>query len=322
MFKIPSIALTGAGSSRDSLLFALHSSNNSVTFHVKTTSGWQSMQGANEPILPQAPAPGSALAATSWIDGGWDEIRFYYISDNIEIMELSGSCSSATVCDWSSGRVILDSGVSTTSGLAVMHWGNSTVANKIVLLFVTSEDTLGQLTYDGLNWSYGISVSVGVAAGSGLTAVILGDDDPVLRAYWIEVSGGTNGLSAAPTGTTVPWTVSSDVPYSFSANLTPKAELASCMYPSQDLSIDYLALFQISTTGDVVEMVKQAGVGVWAPATSSFDQAEDAGGAIGCDGWSDDDDLQNLLVVYATGGLVTEYLLHDGSWSNATIFEE
>jgi hypothetical protein len=274
----------------------------------------------------------------------------YYISNNIEIMELSGSCSSATVCDWSSGRVVLDSGVSPTSGLAVMHWGNSTVANNIVLLFVTSEDTLGQLTYDGLNWSYGISVSVGVAAGSGLAAVIQGDDDPSLRAYWIEVSGGTNGLNAAPTGTTVPWTgtsplslfpcrasrlsaplasdtdrsilVSSDVPYSSSANLTPKAELASCIYPSQDLSIDYLVLFQISTTGDVVEMVKQAGVGVWAPATSSFDQAEDAGGAIGCDGWSDDDDLQNLLVVYATGGLVTEYLLHDGSWSNATIFEE
>ncbi len=70
-FKFPSIAMTGSGFPQVTKLFTLHSSNSSITLHIKGSSGWQAW---GQVSLSTPPVQGSPLAAASFIDGDYDQV--------------------------------------------------------------------------------------------------------------------------------------------------------------------------------------------------------------------------------------------------------
>ena len=114
------------------------------------------------------------------------------------------------------------------------------------------------------------------------------------------------------------------VQYSTNSVLSRPANVATCLYPSTDRSLTYLTVKQIAEDGSVVEARKVSNQGDWGTNTGAveWDRADDAGGAIGCAGWTDQNKRSNQLLVYAVNGTMMDYHLLAGVWNRTTIFSD
>ena len=103
--------------------------------------------------------------------------------------------------------------------------------------------------------------------------------------------------------------------------------LATCLYPSLDQSVNYLTVKQIVEDRSVAEAWKIASQGDWFntpsadAASAKWAQADDVGGAIACVGWTGIVGNANQLLVFSVGGVMMEYWLNNGTWSQAAIFD-
>jgi hypothetical protein len=101
--------------------------------------------------------------------------------------------------------------------------------------------------------------------------------------------------------------------------------LATCLYPTEDLSTYYLTVKQILEGGIVAEAFKTASVGDWGTSDSSdslsgdWAPGDDVGGAIACLGWIEQNQ-SNQLLIYAVDGALRAYWLQDGTWTHANVF--
>ncbi|KAJ9603661.1 hypothetical protein H2200_011847 [Cladophialophora chaetospira] len=320
-FKYPSIAITGSGLPRITKLFTLHSSNNSVTLHIKNSSGWQAW---GEVSLHVPPFKGSPLAAASWVDGNFDQIRLYYIDENTELVELAARCQNGNECDWNGEKSLVREGASNTTGLSISQWGNTTTAPfiQLRLYYVDDNNYLQQMNYNG-GWKDPVVPGQSVGENSGLASIADDDTNTVERLFYSDPNGNFIGLRRNP-GHAFALT---DVWFTNTAYKPTLYNLATCLYPSTDLSESYLTVKQIVEDGSVAEAWKVASQGDWATEASAdaiaanWARADDVGGAIACTGWKGANGKANQLLIYSIGGTMTEYWLHDGTWTQTAIFD-
>jgi hypothetical protein len=128
------------------------------------------------------------------------------------MIELAGSCSDGgTSCSWQGESAIVESGISSDSGLAAVHWGNSSYSytNEIRTFH---EDTNGRMSgavYSGNKWTVGdafldVLPSTSIAATIDALAVPFiirlwyrGAKGDLQESHWDSRSGGwTNRKSS------------------------------------------------------------------------------------------------------------------------------
>ncbi|KIW96976.1 uncharacterized protein Z519_02367 [Cladophialophora bantiana CBS 173.52] len=305
-FKFPSIAITGSGLPRLTklFLFALHSSNDSATLHIKgsDSSGWRAW-GQVSVIISLF--KGSSLAAASWTDGDYDQLRLYYLDANAELVELAARCQNEIECDWNGEKSLVRDGASNTTGLTISQWATLPVqpGSSFVSYPCAPGQTIGQ--------------------DSSLSAIADNNTDTLERLFYTNPDGDFKALRRN-VGYAFALT---DVWFTNTSYKPALYNLATRLYPSPDLSKSYLTAKQIAEDRSVAEAWKEASGQDWATEASAdavsgaWARADDVGGAIACIGWIDENGQANQHLMYSVGGAMTEYWLHDGTWSHTAIFD-
>lgn len=119
--------------------------------------------------------------------------------------------------------------------------------------------------------------------------------------------------------------IGTEVNSNYATTLASPVNLATCLVPdSQNSTKIYLKVKQIAEDGSLVEASKVASVADW-PTNGDIidlDRGDDPGGAIACNGYIDQDQSRNQLVVYSVNGSLTEFWQQNGIWTSTTLFDD